>query len=94
MKSFDIVGIGWPCVDYAMQVESLPKADRGARVRGTSWQGGGVVPTGLVAASRLGLRCALIGCVGDFQAVQSAGTATFVISTPANRPAVLLSGSP
>ena len=65
MKSFDIVGIGWPCVDYAMQVESLPKADRGARVRGTSWQGGGVVPTGLVAASRLGLRCALIGCVGD-----------------------------
>ena len=64
-KSFDVIGIGWPCVDYAMHVQSMPKADSGSSVLGASWQGGGVVPTGLAAASRLGLRCALIGCVGD-----------------------------
>jgi hypothetical protein len=29
----------------------------------------------------------LVGCVGDFQAVQNAGTGTFVVSTPANQPA-------
>ena len=62
---FDVVGIGRPCVDYALRVKEMPKADAGAQVLGATWQGGGVVPTGLVAASRLGLRCALIGSVGD-----------------------------
>ena len=64
-KTFDVIGIGQPCVDYAMRVPDMPKADAGCRVLGTSWQGGGVVPTGLTAASRLGLRCALISSVGD-----------------------------
>ena len=64
-KKFDVVGIGHPCVDYAMRVERLPRPDAGSRVKNVSWQGGGVVPTGLVAAARLGLKCALIGVTGD-----------------------------
>ena len=32
------------------------------------------------------LSVTLVGCVGDFQAVQDGGVGTFVVSTPANRP--------
>ena len=65
MKKFDIVGIGHPCVDYAIHIDALPKPDQGKGVQEGSWQGGGVVPTGLVSASRCGLKAALVGAMGD-----------------------------
>lgn len=64
-KEYDIIGIGRPCVDYAIRVSQLPKANQGCGVLDASWQGGGVIPTGLVSASRCGLHCAMLGSVGD-----------------------------
>ena len=64
-KKYDVVGIGHPCVDYSMQVNALPRPDSGARVLSATWQGGGVVPTGLVAAARQGLKCAMICSAAD-----------------------------
>lgn len=61
---FDVVGIDSPCVDLAVNVENFPEANHGERVRNVSWQGGGKVATGLVAAARLGAKAAIIGNVG------------------------------
>lgn len=61
---FDIVGIDSPCVDLAVNVENLPEPNHGERVQNLSWQGGGKVATGLVAAARLGARTAIIGNIG------------------------------
>ena len=63
-QSFDIVGIDMPCLDLNVGVDVFPKPNEGRRVRQHTWQGGGKVATGLVAAARLGARCAIIGAVG------------------------------
>ena len=52
---FDVIGIDSPCVD----------PNKGQRVKALSWQGGGKVATGMVAAARLGAKCAIWGTVGD-----------------------------
>lgn len=62
---FDVVGIESPCVDLAVSVECFPSPNSGSRVLGNSWQGGGKVATGMVAAARLGAYGAIIGDVGD-----------------------------
>ena len=62
---FDVVGVGNPCVDENVSVNELPKPNHGSRMNQRTWQGGGLVPSGLVASSRLGAKCAIIGAVGD-----------------------------
>ncbi len=62
---FDVVGIDMPCVDLAVNVDHFPDPNGGERIRELSWQGGGKVATGLVAAARLGARCAVLGAVGN-----------------------------
>lgn len=64
-KKFDIIGIGHPCIDYLLHIDSLPGSNESRFVRDGSWQCGGKVTTGLVAAARCGLSCALIGAMGD-----------------------------
>ena len=54
-----------PCVDLAVNVDVFPKPNGGKGVRDLSWQGGGKVATGMVAAARLGAKCAMLGAVGD-----------------------------
>ena len=54
-----------PCVDLAVNVDVFPKPNGGTGVRDLSWQGGGKVATGMVAAARLGAKCAMLGAVGD-----------------------------
>ena len=61
----DIIGIGTSCVDFLIHVKSLPKPNEGTRIMAYSLQGGGKVPTALVAAARLGARCGMVGIVGD-----------------------------
>lgn len=61
----DIVGIGTPCVDLLVNVDVMPSDNSGARMRRYSWQGGGKVPTGVVASARLGGRVGMIGVVGS-----------------------------
>lgn len=64
-KRFDIIGIGHPCADYLIHIESIPEPNQSRRALEASWQAGGKVPTGLVAAARCGLSCSLIGSMGD-----------------------------
>jgi len=61
----DVVGIGIPVVDCLALLERLPASDEQTVMEDLSWQGGGKVPTALVALSRLGARVGIIGVVGD-----------------------------
>lgn len=61
----DIVGIGRPCIDMASVVNELPKPNQGSRVLEISKQGGGIVPTAMVAAARLGAEVGFIGVSGN-----------------------------
>lgn len=62
---FDIVGIDQPCVDLALNLAHFPKPDGREPIIKYSFQGGGKVATGLVAAASLGASCAIAGNVGD-----------------------------
>lgn len=62
---YDVVGIATPCMDFAMNVDRLPTHNGGARLENYSFQGGGKIATGMVAAARLGAKCALLGTCGD-----------------------------
>lgn len=61
----DIVGIGFCCVDVLLRVEKIPRPEEGTRVLEVSRQGGGMVATAMVAATRLGARCGFAGWCGD-----------------------------
>ena len=65
MKKFQVAGIDMPCIDLALSVDQFPKPNGGQRVNSASWQGGGKVATGMVAAARLGAKCAIMGAVGE-----------------------------
>lgn len=65
LKEFEIAGYDMPCVDLAVNVDVFPKPNGGTGVNAMSWQGGGKVATGMVAAARLGAKCAMIGAVGS-----------------------------
>lgn len=62
---FDLVGMDCPCVDLAVNVDKIPEPNHGEPVRNVSWQGGGKVATGLIAAARLGVKAAVIGNTGS-----------------------------
>jgi sugar/nucleoside kinase (ribokinase family) len=62
---FDIVGIGYACVDHLGLAPRIPGVDEAVRVDAWDVQGGGVVAQALVAASRLGAATAYIGNLGD-----------------------------
>jgi sulfofructose kinase len=65
MKSFDILGIGCVSVDDLLYVSgSFPGADTKTRVLSWDRQCGGLTGTALVAAARLGARCAFAGLLG------------------------------
>ena len=63
--NFDIIGIESPCMDFALLVDQLPRPNLGADLYDYSWQGGGKISTGMIAAARLGAKCALMGIIGD-----------------------------
>jgi sulfofructose kinase len=61
---FDIVGVGVAAVDDLLRVPAYPPPDSKIRVLGRERQPGGLTATALVAASRLGARCAFAGVLG------------------------------
>ncbi len=65
MKKFEIAGYDMPCVDLAVNVDVFPKPNGGTGINAMSWQGGGKVASGMVAAARLGAKCAMLGAVGS-----------------------------
>ncbi|MCL2059147.1 MAG: carbohydrate kinase family protein [Oscillospiraceae bacterium] len=62
---FDVIGIESPCMDFTMNLDKLPTSNTGARLNAYTWQGGGKVSTGTIAAARLGAKCMQIGTLGD-----------------------------
>ena len=62
---FDVIGIESPCMDFALNLDRLPAPNGGARLNGYTWQGGGKISTGIIAAARLGAKCMQIGTLGD-----------------------------
>jgi sugar/nucleoside kinase (ribokinase family) len=61
---WDILGLGCVAVDDLLYVPSYPPADAKVRVRRRERQCGGLTATALVAAARLGARCAFAGVLG------------------------------
>ena len=53
---FEVVGIDCPCVDLAVNVDVYPDSNGAEQIQNISWQGGGKVATGIVAAARLGAK--------------------------------------
>jgi sulfofructose kinase len=61
---FDIVGVGVAAVDDLVRVPAYPPPDTKLRVLGRERRAGGLTATALVAAARLGARCAFAGVLG------------------------------
>lgn len=62
---YEIIGVGHSCRDLLCMVESYPKEDDSTHITSINVQGGGAVATAMVAASRLGIKTAFIGNIGD-----------------------------
>jgi ribokinase len=66
MRDFDVIGIGLSALDYLGIVDKYPPpADVKIRMSQFTRQGGGPVATALVTLSRLGIRTAFVGKMGD-----------------------------
>ncbi|HEX8237252.1 MAG TPA: PfkB family carbohydrate kinase [Abditibacteriaceae bacterium] len=61
---WDVLGLGCATVDDLLYVEQFPAPDVKTRVLRSERQGGGLTATALVAASRLGARCAYAAMLG------------------------------
>ncbi len=64
-KQFDLLGLGCTAVDDILYVPRYPPADAKMPVRERERHCGGLCATALVAAARLGARCAFAGTLGD-----------------------------
>lgn len=64
-KRFDVLGLGVTAVDDILYVPFYPPADGKVEVRQRERHCGGLCATALVAAARLGARCAFAGTLGD-----------------------------
>jgi sugar/nucleoside kinase (ribokinase family) len=62
---YDVLGLGCTAVDDLLYVPSYPAPDSKIQVRQRERQCGGLTATALVAAARLGSRCAFAGVLGD-----------------------------
>jgi sulfofructose kinase len=62
---FDVLGLGCVAVDDLIYVESFPAPDAKTPVLRAERQCGGLTATALVAAARLGSRCAYAGVLGS-----------------------------
>ena len=61
----DIIGLGCAAVDDVLFVDAYPPADAKSKVVGRERFCGGLTATALVAATRLGSRCAYAGLLGQ-----------------------------
>jgi sulfofructose kinase len=66
--SFEVVGIGDLCLDFTASTTRVPETDMMSPLLFTTIQGGGKVPTALVALSRLGVQTALFSTIGTDKA--------------------------
>lgn len=62
--TFDVLGLGCIAVDELLRVPAYPKADGKVQILQRERHCGGLTATALVAAARLGARCAYAGVLG------------------------------
>jgi sugar/nucleoside kinase (ribokinase family) len=62
---YDVLGLGCTAVDDLLYISSYPPPDSKMQVRERQRQCGGLTATALVAAARLGSRCAFAGVLGQ-----------------------------
>jgi sulfofructose kinase len=62
---YDVLGLGCTAVDDLFYVAGYPAPDTKTQIRRREKQCGGLTATALVAAGRLGARCAFAGVLGD-----------------------------
>lgn len=62
---FDVLGLGIVAVDDLLYVDTYPPPDAKTPIRRRERQCGGLAATALVAAARLGSRCAYAGLLGN-----------------------------
>ena len=62
---FDFISVGYTAYDFLTLVPGLPEEDSKFEIDNLTIQGGGPAATAAVTASRLGLRAAFAGKVGD-----------------------------
>jgi sugar/nucleoside kinase (ribokinase family) len=67
---FDVLGLGCAAVDDILHVPSYPGVDAKVRVTRRERRSGGLTGNALVAAARLGARCAYGGCLGTDEGSQ------------------------
>jgi sugar/nucleoside kinase (ribokinase family) len=67
-REIDVVGLGQASIDHVGRVEGLPPLGGKRALLGYRRLAGGQIATALLALTRLGLRTALIGSVGDDEA--------------------------
>lgn len=60
----DVIGIDSPCMDFLVNLETLPTRNCSMRMLASSWQGGGKVATALIALARLGVSCGIVANLG------------------------------
>ena len=65
MTPFEVIGLGYACLDILLRGNELPTWERGARFDEAAVEGGGPVATAVVAAQRLGVPTSLIGTYGS-----------------------------
>ena len=63
--TIDVLGLGYTAVDDLLYFDGYPQADSKMPVRRRERHCGGLAATALVAAARLGCRCAYTGTLGD-----------------------------
>ncbi len=67
----DVVGLGQSSLDTVVRIQGPPPFAGKVRARGLSFLPGGQIATAMLACARLGLRCALVGSVGDDAAAEA-----------------------
>ena len=59
-----IVGLGLATLDVLLRLKDMPTWERGTRLSGFRFDGGGLVGTAMVAAAKLGARVGFVGTAG------------------------------
>ncbi len=65
LKEYQIVGVGYSCVDVVCMVEDFPVENSSTHITSRMIYGGGASATAIVAAARLGSSCTFIGNIGN-----------------------------
>ncbi len=59
-----VIGIGLACLDVLIRLKDMPTWERGGRISGFRFDGGGPVGTAIVAVQRLGVEAGYVGTAG------------------------------